>query len=220
MVKIVRIWMWFIWLRVMLWWVLQFKRDEWISWMKSNEKLTMTDGNRRPHLGNSKCKINFFFTLVSFVSHTCKNETRIMLKIWQQMSWPWMHVKGAQIYGDHILNLFHIISRLPLLKPINHLNEIVWHYVKWADPSGRTVKGIGLRPLCCWTRVWIPLGAWMCLYVVLSCVGRGLCDGLITRPEEFYLVSNCMCDHRNPERGSYVPSWERQENEWMKCEVK
>jgi hypothetical protein len=50
----------------------------------------------------------------------------------------------------------------------------------------------------------------LCLYVVLSCVGRGLCDGLITRPEESYRV----CDHRNPERGC-VPSWERQENERM-----
>jgi hypothetical protein len=33
----------------------------------------------------------------------------------------------------------------------------------------------------------------LCLYVALSCVGRGLCDGLITRPEESYRVSNCMC---------------------------
>jgi hypothetical protein len=40
----------------------------------------------------------------------------------------------------------------------------------------------------------------LCLYVVLSCVGRGLCDGLISRPEESYRVSNCVCDHRNPER--------------------
>jgi hypothetical protein len=42
------------------------------------------------------------------------------------------------------------------------------------------------------TRVRIPLGAWMFVfvfYVVLSCVGRGLCDGLITRPEESYRVS-------------------------------
>jgi hypothetical protein len=31
-----------------------------------------------------------------------------------------------------------------------------------------------------------------CLYVVLSCVGRGLCDGLITRPEESYRVSVCV----------------------------
>jgi hypothetical protein len=30
----------------------------------------------------------------------------------------------------------------------------------------------------------------LCLFVVLSCVGRGLCDGLIPRAEEFYRVSN------------------------------
>jgi hypothetical protein len=41
----------------------------------------------------------------------------------------------------------------------------------------------------------------LCLCVAQSCVGRGLYDGLITRPEEYYHVSNCMCDHRNPERG-------------------
>jgi hypothetical protein len=32
----------------------------------------------------------------------------------------------------------------------------------------------------------------LCLYVVLSSVGRGLYDGLITRPEESYRVSNCV----------------------------
>jgi hypothetical protein len=32
----------------------------------------------------------------------------------------------------------------------------------------------------------------LCLYVVLSCVGRGPCDGLITRPEESYRVSVCV----------------------------
>jgi hypothetical protein len=41
----------------------------------------------------------------------------------------------------------------------------------------------------------------LCLYVVLFCVGRGLCEGLITRPGESYRLSNCMCVHRNPERG-------------------
>jgi hypothetical protein len=38
------------------------------------------------------------------------------------------------------------------------------------------------------------------LYVVLSCVGTGLCDGLITRPEESYLLSVCVLS-RNPETG-------------------
>jgi hypothetical protein len=32
----------------------------------------------------------------------------------------------------------------------------------------------------------------LCLYIVLSCVDRGLCDGLITRPEESYRVSVCV----------------------------
>jgi hypothetical protein len=44
----------------------------------------------------------------------------------------------------------------------------------------------------------------LCLYVVLSCVGRGLCDGLITRPEESYRVSNCMWSQK-PRKGPYVP---------------
>jgi hypothetical protein len=61
-----------------------------------------------------------------------------------------------------------------------------------ADPSDRSVA---------WVR--IPLGAWMCLlclYVVMSCVGRGFCDGLITSPEESYRVSVCVWS-RNPEKG-------------------
>jgi hypothetical protein len=41
----------------------------------------------------------------------------------------------------------------------------------------------------------------LCLYVVLSCVGTGLCDGPITRLEESYRVYNCTCYHRNPGRG-------------------
>jgi hypothetical protein len=37
-----------------------------------------------------------------------------------------------------------------------------------------------------------------CLYVVLSCVGRGLCDGLITCPEESCHVSLCVIKkHKN-----------------------
>jgi hypothetical protein len=51
------------------------------------------------------------------------------------------------------------------------------------------------------------------LYVVLSCVGRGLCDGLITRSEGSYRVSNCVCDHRNPEKLPCVPVENLQENE-------
>jgi hypothetical protein len=34
----------------------------------------------------------------------------------------------------------------------------------------------------------------LCLYVVLSCVGRGLCGGLIIRREESYRVPNCITE--------------------------
>ena len=33
-----------------------------------------------------------------------------------------------------------------------------------------------------------PAGAWMSLVNIVCCVGRGLCFGLITRPEDTYRV--------------------------------
>jgi hypothetical protein len=56
-----------------------------------------------------------------------------------------------------------------------------------ADPSGRALL------LGSWVRV--PLRAWIfvsCVCLVLSCVVRGLCHGLITRPKESYRVSNSV----------------------------
>jgi hypothetical protein len=56
--------------------------------------------------------------------------------------------------------------------------------------------GLRCRSAAAWLlglQVWILFGSWMfvsCLYVVLSCVGRSLCNRLITRPEESYRVSN------------------------------
>jgi hypothetical protein len=41
----------------------------------------------------------------------------------------------------------------------------------------------------------------LCLYVVLSCAGRGLCDGLITLTQESYRVSDCMCVIKKPRNG-------------------
>jgi hypothetical protein len=34
-----------------------------------------------------------------------------------------------------------------------------------------------------------------CLYVVLSCIGRGLFDGLISHPGEFSCASNCVLNN-------------------------
>jgi hypothetical protein len=35
----------------------------------------------------------------------------------------------------------------------------------------------------------------LCFYVMLSCIGGGLCDGLITRPDESYRVF-CMSSQK------------------------
>ena len=55
-------------------------------------------------------------------------------------------------------------------------------------------RSMAARPVRLWVR--IPPGAWMfvcCECCVLS--GRGLCDGLITRPEESYqLWRVVVCD--------------------------
>jgi hypothetical protein len=38
--------------------------------------------------------------------------------------------------------------------------------------------------------------------------GRGLCDELITRPEEFYRLGASLCVIKNPRgRGGYSPRW-------------
>jgi hypothetical protein len=38
----------------------------------------------------------------------------------------------------------------------------------------------------------------------LSCVGRDLCDELITRPEEVYYMSNRI---QKPKKGGQGPAW-------------
>jgi hypothetical protein len=63
--------------------------------------------------------------------------------------------------------------------------------------SIRPQRPRGLRSAVAWllgSRVRIPPGACMfvCCINMLSCVGRGLCYGLITRPEESYRVSLCV----------------------------
>jgi hypothetical protein len=51
------------------------------------------------------------------------------------------------------------------------------------------------------------------LYVVLFCIGRGLCDGLITRPEESYRVSVCVI--KKPQRRRPMPGLCRRAIGWM-----
>ena len=64
----------------------------------------------------------------------------------------------------------------------------------WSQwPRGLRRRSSAARLLKLWVR--IPPGAWMfvcCECCVLS--GRGLCDGLITRPEESYRLWRIVCD--------------------------
>ena len=61
-------------------------------------------------------------------------------------------------------------------------------YLKTAGPSGRAVYGVGLQPLAYWDCGFESHGgAWAWMFVCCECCvmsGRGLCDELITRPEE------------------------------------
>jgi hypothetical protein len=50
-----------------------------------------------------------------------------------------------------------------------------------------------LWSLGCWDRRFESRSGHVCLSVVLSRVGRGLCEGLITRPEESYRML-IVCD--------------------------
>jgi hypothetical protein len=83
--------------------------------------------------------------------------------------------------------LYTLIQLITLLKLMFGMPTI--HQSQWP------------RSLGCWDRGFKSHSGHVCLSVVLSCVDRGLCNGLITHPEQFYHVSNCMCDHRNPKRG-------------------
>jgi hypothetical protein len=77
-----------------------------------------------------------------------------------------------------------IIHLLPFYLTIYNLTRICRY--RWP-------RGLRLRSAAAWLlglRVWIPLRVWIFVYWFhMLCVGRGLCDGLITRPEESYRMS-------------------------------
>jgi hypothetical protein len=86
---------------------------------------------------------------------------------------------------------YTILTELPRLLISIYGNIIYTRRSRWP-------RGLRRRSAAAWllgSRVRIPMRTWMfvsCLYVVLSCVARVFCDGLITRPEESYRVSICL----------------------------
>jgi hypothetical protein len=94
----------------------------------------------------------------------------------------------------------------------NHFITELLHFAKYISTfvpvlaqlyQFRWLFGLRHRSAAVWLlvlRVWISLHG--CLSVVLSCAGRGLCDGLITGPKESYRVSVCVWSRNlNTEEG-------------------
>jgi len=122
-----------------------------------------------------------------------------------------------------LLPKFEKIGRLCMLLPLweqmAYKDIITWHLVKvlwWCciqvnvstahdficiwfrcktNPGGRTVCGEGLRTLDYWDRGFESRWGHGCLSLlfVVYCVGSGVCDELITCPEESYRVCVCVC---------------------------
>jgi hypothetical protein len=97
------------------------------------------------------------------------------------------------------------------------VSEIMFLWYK----SSRSQWPRGLSRRCwslgCWDRGFKSRsehGCLLCLYVLLSCVGIGLCDGLITRPEESYRPSNSM-RLKNLKEGGQSPFWALESFGWM-----
>jgi hypothetical protein len=95
---------------------------------------------------------------------------------------------------------FDVIGHPDQIFYIHQILEKKWGYngtVHQLLGRSQRPRGLRRRSAAAWllgSRVRIPFRAWMfvsCVYM-LSCVGRGLCGGLITRPEESYRVSICV----------------------------
>ena len=72
---------------------------------------------------------------------------------------------------------------------MQHIPRISFQYaVRRSIPVSARSKGVGLRPLACWDCGFETRRRHGCLSFVnvVCCAGRGLCVGLITRPEESY----------------------------------
>ena len=71
-------------------------------------------------------------------------------------------------------------------------------------PRGLRRRSAAARLLSLLVR--IPSGTWMSVCCECCLLGRGLCDGLITRPEEFYrLCCVVVCDLETLRMGRLYP---------------
>jgi hypothetical protein len=103
------------------------------------------------------------------------------------LSWITDLVSKCDYTAITISRVPHSVDRELVLCLISAVVDIQLVHSPIAGPSGRRSKAQVL-PLGYWDRGFESLSRHGCLSLcfcaVLSCVGRGLCDGLITRPKE------------------------------------
>jgi hypothetical protein len=102
-----------------------------------------------------------------------------------------------------------LCSKTVLFNSLEVVNAVVAFdvvTVTLADPSGRAVYGVGLRPSACRDRVFESHrghGCLSCTVFVLS--GRGLCDGPIPRPVGSYrLWCELECDQMKTQNSVHL----------------
>jgi hypothetical protein len=104
----------------------------------------------------------------------------------------------------HTALLFFMVNEIILLF-FSICGRLGWLHCRSQWQRGLRRRSTAARLLRLWVR--IPPGAWMSVCCVLS--GRGLCDGLIARPEESYRLWRVVCVRsRKPrEWGDHSPRW-------------
>ena len=125
--------------------------------------------------------------------HTVGLQTvRRYYKILVQVSAPWHRQQGVSKTKEYTHQHIYLGSTMrPTPQMYWCLYSFVFSRSQW--PRGLRRRSTAARLLRLWVR--IPPGAWM--FVCRECCvlsGRGLCDGLITRPEESYRLLCVVCD--------------------------
>jgi hypothetical protein len=124
-------------------------------------------------------------------STPCQCETSVQ----HASCFMWQAVNDHTIRPEVVLGMKNEIRKRNGIFRISAGNDFVMWYYSCCRCRSRWPHGLRRRS-------W-PLGYWdhgfkshlrhgrssLCFCVLLSCVGRGLCDGLITRPKESYQVS-------------------------------
>jgi hypothetical protein len=100
-------------------------------------------------------------------------------------------MRAPKAVSSYITPCRHVPMLISQIKSMGHsVKDLQIHVTIFAGRCGLVMAHV----LAAWllgSWVWIPPEAWIIVFCfcVLSCVGRGLCDGLIACPKEPHRVS-------------------------------